>query len=531
MKRTPEVIDCWFDSGSMPFAQYHYPFENKDLFEKTFPADFISEAVDQTRGWFYTLLTISTILFGKAPFKNCIVLGHVNDKNGVKMSKHKGNVVDPWSVLDKQGADAVRWYFYTNSFPWIPSRFDGEAVSESQRKFQGTLWNTYAFFTLYADIDGYDPSKYDLKKCKLTLMDKWALSSLNTLVKKVNALLQDYEITTSARAIQDFSDALSNWYVRRGRDRYWGGGMTEDKAAAYTTLYTVLVTLCKLLAPYTPFMSEMMYQNLVPAFFKDAPESVHLCSYPEADEGMIDAELEHGMGDVLTVVNLGRAARGAGNIKNRQPLSELVVASENALDIHDELKTVVLDELNVKNYRTVKSAEELVSYKLKPQLRTLGPKYGKQLKEITQFLNACNAAEVVKAVRGQGEVKILDASVTLTEEDLQIFTESAEGFAIAADRGVTVALDTRLTEELLMEGTERELVSKIQTMRKEAGFEVTDRIAVYYENAEGRAEKALSKGAFKDDVLALKIQKGSSEGYTKALEVNGDKVTLTVVKL
>ncbi len=531
MKRTPEVIDCWFDSGSMPFAQYHYPFENKDLFEKTFPADFISEAVDQTRGWFYTLLTISTILFGKAPFKNCIVLGHVNDKNGIKMSKHKGNVVDPWSVLDKQGADAVRWYFYTNSFPWIPSRFDGEAVSESQRKFQGTLWNTYAFFTLYADIDGYDPSKYDLKKCKLTLMDKWVLSSLNTLVKKVNALLQDYEITTSARAIQDFSDALSNWYVRRGRDRYWGGGMTEDKAAAYTTLYTVLVTLCKLLAPYTPFMSEMMYQNLVPAFFKDAPESVHLCAYPEADEGMIDAELEHGMGDVLTVVNLGRAARGAGNIKNRQPLSELVVASENALDIHDELKTVVLDELNVKNYRTVKSAEELVSYKLKPQLRTLGPKYGKQLKEITQFLNTCNAAEVVKAVRGQGEVKILDGSVTLTEEDLQIFTESAEGFAIAADRGVTVALDTRLTEELLMEGTERELVSKIQTMRKEAGFEVIDRIAVYYENAEGRAEKALSKGAFKDDVLALKIEKGRAEGYTKALEVNGDKVTLTVVKL
>ncbi|MDE6411389.1 MAG: isoleucine--tRNA ligase [Clostridia bacterium] len=531
MKRTPEVIDCWFDSGSMPFAQYHYPFENKKLFDTTFPADFISEAVDQTRGWFYTLLTISTILFGKAPFKNCIVLGHVNDKNGIKMSKHKGNVVDPWSVLDKQGADAVRWYFYTNSFPWIPSRFDGEAVSESQRKFQGTLWNTYAFFTLYADIDKYDPSKYDLKKCKLTLMDKWVLSSLNSLVKKVNALLKDYDITTSARAIQDFSDELSNWYVRRGRDRYWGGGMTEDKAAAYTTLYTVLVTLAKLLAPYTPFMAEMIYQNLVPAFFQNAPVSVHLCGYPEANEKAIDLELERGMGDVLTVVNLGRAARGAGNIKNRQPLSELVVASENPLDIHDELKAVVLDELNVKNYRTVQSAEELVSYKLKPQLRTLGPKYGKQLKAISDFLATCNAAEVVKAVREQGEAKILDGTVVLTEEDLQIFTESAEGYSIAADRGVTVALDTRLTEELLFEGTERELVSKIQTMRKEAGFEVVDRIAVYYSNAEGRAEKALEKGAFAGDVLALKIEKGSAEGYTKSLDINGEKVTLTVVKL
>ena len=531
MKRTPEVIDCWFDSGSMPFAQYHYPFENKELFEKTFPADFISEAVDQTRGWFYTLLTISTILFDKAPFKNCIVLGHVNDKNGIKMSKHKGNVVDPWSVLDKQGSDAVRWYFYTNSFPWIPSRFDSEAVSESQRKFQGTLWNTYAFFTLYADIDGYDPSEYDLKKCKLTLMDKWILSSLNSLVKKVNALLNDYDITTGARAIQDFSDVLSNWYVRRGRDRYWGGGMTDDKAAAYTTLYTVLLTLAKLLAPYTPFMAEMIYQNLVPAFYKKAPVSVHLCEYPEADENLIDSELERGMDDVLTVVNLGRAARGAGNIKNRQPLNEIIVASEMPLDVHDELKAVVLDELNVKNYRTVTSAEELVSYKLKPQLRTLGPKYGKQLKAISDFLGSCNAAEIVKAVRERGEAQILDGTVTLTEEDLQIFTESAEGYAVAADRGVTVALDTKLTEDLLFEGTERELVSKIQMMRKEAGFEVVDRIAVYYSDAEGRAEKALQKGAFAGDVLALKIEKSSEKGYTKSLDINGDKVTLTVVKL
>ena len=374
MKRTPEVIDCWFDSGSMPFAQYHYPFENKDLFEETFPADFISEAVDQTRGWFYTLLTVSTLLFDRAPFKNCIVLGHVNDRNGVKMSKHKGNVVDPWSVLDKQGADAVRWYFYTNSYPWIPSRFDGEAVSESQRKFQGTLWNTYAFFTLYADIDGFDPSKYDLEKCTLSMMDRWVISALNSLVKKVDGQIAKYDITNAARAIQEFTDELSNWYVRRGRDRYWGGGMTEDKAAAYAALYYVLVTLAKLVAPFMPFTAEMMYRNLVPAFFPDAPKSVHLCSYPVADESKIDSDLEEGMGDVLAVVFLGRAARGAGNVKNRQPLARLVVASDRKLAIHDELKSVVLAELNAKEYREISNAEELVRYSLKPQLRTLGPK-------------------------------------------------------------------------------------------------------------------------------------------------------------
>lgn len=362
-------------------------------------------------------------------------------------------------------------------------------------------------------------------------MDKWALSSLHSLVKKVTALLNDYDITTSARAIQDFSDALSNWYVRRGRDRYWGGGMTEDKAAAYTTLYTVLVTLAKLVAPYMPFMAEMMYQNLVPAFYPNAPLSVHLCKYPEADEAQIDFELERGMGDVLTVVNLGRAARGAGNIKNRQPLKELVVASENPLDVHDELKAVVLDELNVKSYRALSSAEELVSYKLKPQLRTLGPKYGKQSKEITEFLNTCNAAKVVKTLKEQGEFKIPNGDVVLVEEDLQIFTESAEGYVIASDRGVTVALDTRLNEELLLEGSERELVSKIQTMRKEAGFEVVDRIEIYYANAEGRAEKVLQKGAFANDVLAIKIAKGRADGYAKSLDINGDKAMLTIVKI
>ncbi len=531
MKRTPEVIDCWFDSGSMPFAQYHYPFENEDLFKETFPADFISEAVDQTRGWFYTLLVISTILFDRAPFKNCIVLGHVNDKNGVKMSKHKGNVVDPWSVLDKQGADAVRWYFYTGSAPWIPSRFGEEAVSEAQRKYQGTLWNTYAFFTLYAEIDGYQPAQYRLQDCRLSLMDRWVLSKLNTLVKDVDRLLSAYNITDSARAIQDFSDVLSNWYVRRGRDRYWGSEMTEDKAAAYTTLYTVLVTLAKLTAPYTPFMSEMIYQNLVPAFYPEAPESVHLCDYPVCDESAIDAELERGMDDVLDVVVLGRAARNAGNLKNRQPLSEIIVASERELTIHDELKAVLLDELNVKTYREIRNAGELVRYTLKPQLKTLGPKYGKKLKAITQFLTDCNAAEVVAAVKGGGVYTVdLDGPVTLFEEDLQIFTEAAQGYVSATDKGITVALNTALTEELIEEGTERELVSKIQTMRKEAGFEVTDRIAVYYE-AEGRAKKALEKGAFAPDVLAAKIAEGNAQGYTKSQDINGEKVTLTVVKL
>ena len=531
MKRTPEVIDCWFDSGSMPFAQYHYPFENKDLFEETFPADFISEAVDQTRGWFYTLLAISTILFDRAPFKNCIVLGHVNDKDGVKMSKHKGNVVDPWSVLDKQGADAVRWYFYTNSAPWIPSRFGAEAVSEVQRKFQGTLWNTYAFFALYAEIDKYDPSAYDLKKCRLSLMDKWILSRLNTLVKDVDAKLAQYNITDSAREIQDFSDVLSNWYVRRGRERYWGSKMTEDKAAAYTTLYTVLVTLAKVIAPYTPFMAEMMYQNLVPQFYADAPESVHLCRFPAADESFIDPALEKGMGDVLDVVALGRAARNAGNLKNRQPLAEMRVASNRPLDLGEELTAVALDELNVKKMTPVADGASLVKYVLKPQLRTLGPKYGKKLKAITQFLATCDGAQVVSAVRADGSYSVeLDGeTVVLLEEDLQIFTESAEGFSAAVGGGITVALDTRLTEDLLDEGCERELVSRIQSMRKEAGFEVTDRIRVYY-RAEGRAQRMLERGAFASDVLAESVLPGEAEGFAKTIDVNGDKVQITLVR-
>ena len=530
MKRTPEVIDCWFDSGSMPFAQYHYPFENKNLFDETFPADFISEAVDQTRGWFYTLLVINTILFGKAPFKNCIVLGHVNDKNGIKMSKHKGNVVDPWSVLDKQGADAVRWYFYTSSAPWLPSRFYEEAVSEVQRKYIGTLWNTYAFFTLYAEIDKYDPSKYSLKDCKLSIMDKWILSKLNSLIKLVDGDLAKYEITESARALQDFADVLSNWYVRRGRERYWGSEMTDDKIAAYTTLYHVLVTLSKLTAPYTPFIAEMMYQNLVPNFFKGAPKSVHLCSFPVADESMIDDTLERGMDGVLDIVVLGRAARNAGNLKNRQPLAEMVVVTVRDFSLTPDEEKIVLDELNVKKLTVADDATKYISYMLKPQLKTLGPKYGKKLGQTSAFLASCNAQEVVEAVKDGGVYNIPDMDVALTQDDLQIFTQSAKGYVAAADKGITVALDTALTDELIDEGIERELVSKIQNMRKEAGFEVTDRIKVYY-TASGRAAGVLKKGAFAADVLAQSIEEGEGEGFKKEQSINGEKVTLTVAKI
>jgi isoleucyl-tRNA synthetase len=529
MKRTKEVIDCWFDSGSMPFAQYHYPFENKNLFEETFPADFISEAVDQTRGWFYTLLVINTILFGKAPFKNCIVLGHVNDKNGIKMSKHKGNVVDPWSVLDKQGADAVRWYFYTASAPWLPSRFYEEAVSEAQRKYMGTLWNTYAFFTLYAEIDSYNPAKFDLAKCKLSLMDKWILSKLNTLIDLVDRDLAKYEITESARALQDFVDVLSNWYVRRGRDRYWGPTMTDDKASAYTTLYTVLVTLAKLTAPYTPFMAEQMYQNLVPAFFPNEPKSVHLCSFPVSNAAYIDDTLEKGMDEVLDIVVLGRAARNAGNLKNRQPLAEMVVVSDRNITLSEEEQQIVLEELNVKKLVHATDANKYITYKIKPQLKTLGPKYGKKLGVISAFLAKCNAKEVVSAVKDGGVYQIEGEEIYLKQEDLQIFTESAGGYVSAADGGVTVALKTELTEELIVEGIEREIVSKIQNMRKEAGFEVTDRIAVYFV-ASGKVKDILASARFAPDVLATSVTEGTAEGFSKEQSINGEKVTFTLVK-
>lgn len=531
MSRTREVIDCWFDSGSMPFAQYHYPFENEELFKKTFPADFISEAVDQTRGWFYTLLVINTILFGKAPFKNCIVLGHVNDKNGIKMSKHKGNVVDPNTVLNKQGADAVRWYFYSSSAPWLPSRFSEETVSEAQRKYIGTLWNTYAFFTLYAEIDKYNPAEYNLKDCKLSLMDKWILSKLNSLVKFIDTSLENYEIFESSRALQDFSDVLSNWYVRRCRDRYWGSEMTEDKAAAYTTLYTVLVTLAKLTAPYTPFIAEMMYGNLVPEFYKDAPVSVHLCSFPECDESYIDKRLEDGMDEVLQIVILGRAARNAGNLKNRQPLSEMYVVTDKSIELSEEEKSIILDELNVKTLKKSTDAEKFLNYKLKPQLKTLGPKHGKQLGAITAFLNSCDAKKVVNSVKNGGSYVIEELDVTLLQEDLQIFPVSESGFVAAEDRGVTVALNSELTPELLFEGTERELVSKIQNMRKEAGFEVTDRIEIYYKDAGSMTNAVLEKARFAGDVLAVKVVLGSADGFTAVQNINGEKVCLTLVRV
>ncbi len=531
--REKDVIDCWFDSGSMPFAQYHYPFENKELFEKHFPADFISEAIDQTRGWFYTLLAISTLLFDKAPFKNCIVLGHVNDKNGIKMSKHKGNVVDPWSVLDKQGADAVRWYFYTGSNPWLPSRFYDEAVSEAQRKYMGTLWNTYAFFVLYAEIDKYDPSKYDIKNCKLTLMDKWILSGLNSLIKTVDKGLASYDITGSARALSAFADELSNWYVRRGRERYWGHDMTDDKIAAYTTLYTVLVTMSKLSAPFTPFMSESIYQNLVPEFYKDQPISVHLCKFPTADDSAINEELEKGMENVLDIVVLGRAARNASNIKNRQPLSKVFVSADGVKNLSYDLLDIAKDELNVKEIELTDSAADFISYKIKPQLKTLGPKYGAKLGKVRKFFETCDAKAVVDTVKS-GEVYKVNFEgddFEFAESDLLIETLSKEGFVSASDHGVTVIMDTNVTPELLAEGVERELISKIQSMRKEAGFEVTDRITVKFITDDENVKKAMLFGKdLKTVILADDVTEGESDGFKKELDVNGAKCTVTVNK-
>ncbi|MBE7087349.1 MAG: isoleucine--tRNA ligase [Clostridiales bacterium] len=531
--REKEVIDCWFDSGSMPFAQYHYPFENKELFESHFPADFISEAIDQTRGWFYTLLAISTLLFDKAPFKNCIVLGHVNDKNGIKMSKHKGNVVDPWSILDKQGADAVRWYFYTGSAPWLPSRFYEEAVSEAQRKFMGTLWNTYAFFVLYAEIDKYNPADYDLKNCKLTLMDKWVLSKLNSLVKTVDKGLQDYNIFDSARALQAFTDDLSNWYVRRGRERYWGHDMDDDKIAAYTTLYTVLVTMAKLSAPFTPFMAESIYQNLVPSFYKDAPKSVHLCSFPTVDESAIDTKLEAGMQDVLDIVVLGRACRNTSNVKNRQPLRKIFVCADKKVDLSDDLLEIAKDELNVKELEYLTDASAFVKYKIKPQLKTLGPKYGAKLGKIRKFFEVCDANQIVQTVKSGANytAEFEGDTFEFAFDDLLISSESAEGFTAQSDNGLTVVLDTVITPELQAEGIERELISKIQSMRKDAGFEVTDRINVFYVSQDQTVENAFKKGNVKEVVLADEIIKGEAEGFTKELDVNGVSVKVTVCKV
>ncbi len=533
-KREKEVIDCWFDSGSMPFAQYHYPFENKELFESHFPADFISEAIDQTRGWFYTLLAISTLLFDKAPFKNCIVLGHVNDKNGIKMSKHKGNVVDPWSILDKQGADAVRWYFYTGSAPWLPSRFYEEAVSEAQRKFMGTLWNTYAFFVLYADIDKYNPSEYNLKDCKLNLMDKWVLSKLNSLIKTVDEGLSSYNIFDSARALQSFTDDLSNWYVRRGRERYWGHDMDDDKISAYTTLYTVLVTMAKLSAPFTPFMAESIYQNLVPAFYKDAPKSVHLCDFPKCDESAIDVELEKGMQTVLDIVVLGRACRNSSNIKNRQPLSKIFVCSERKTILTEGLLEIAKDELNVKEVEYLKDASRFVTYKIKPQLKTLGPKYGAKLNKVRKFFEECDANLVVQTVKsGKTFATTYEGDdFEFVLDDLLISTESATGFTASSDNGITVVMDTVVTDELKAEGIEREIISKIQSMRKEAGFEVVDRITVNYITEDKGIINAFENGKdLKSVVLADAITLGDSEGFKKEIEVNGAICTVVLNKV
>ena len=528
MIRTPEVLDCWFDSGSMPFAQWHYPFENKETFEKVFPADFISEAVDQTRGWFYTLLAVNTVLFDKAPFKNCIVLGHVNDKDGVKMSKHKGNVVDPWTVLDKQGADATRWYFYTTSAPWLPSRFHADAVSESQRKFMGTLWNTYAFFVLYAEIDKFNPLEHNLKDQKLTIMDKWILSGLNTLIKTVDEGLAEYKITETSRAIGDFVDVLSNWYVRRSRERFWGSDMTKNKEAAYTTLYTVLATLSKILAPFTPFLAEEMYQNLVRNFDNNAPESVHLCSFPIANESMIDPRLEEGMGNVLKLVVLGRAARNGSNLKNRQPLSKLFY--NGRYELSNELKELVEDELNVKSVEHSQDSNVFVSYDLKPQLRTLGPKYGAMLGKIRQLLQE-RAEEIVAAVKNGDLFKYdIDGKlIELAKDDLLINMKNKEGYSSESDGETTVVLDTELTPELIDEGIEREIVSKIQNMRKEAGFEVTDHIVIGYK-ATGEAKRIFERADFLKDVLADSIST-TIDGFAKDCDINGETVTVSVKRV
>lgn len=528
MVRTPEVLDCWYDSGSMPFAQWHYPFENKDIFESTFPADFISEAVDQTRGWFYTLLAVSTTLFGKSPFRNCIVLGHVNDKDGIKMSKHKGNVVEPFTVLDKQGADATRWYFYTASAPWLPSRFSAENVSEAQRKFMGTLWNTYAFFVLYAEIDKFNPIEHKLEDCKLTVMDKWILSGLNSLIKFVDEGLNEYKITETSRAIGEFVDNLSNWYVRRCRDRFWGSDMTENKEAAYVTLYTVLSTLSKVIAPYVPFLAENMYQNLVANFDKNAPLSVHLCDFPVADESRIDPELESGMNDVLKTVVLGRAARNKANIKNRQPLKRLIYNGKKELS--PELKALVEDELNVKEVDISADSAKYISYELKPQLKTLGPKYGALLGKIRALL-AEKSDEIAATVKsGKTYVAELDGkTVELAEEDLLISVKNKEGFSSESDGETTVVLDTELNDELIYEGAEREIVSKIQTMRKEAGFEVVDHISVAFK-AEGVAKSVFEKGTYKADVLC-DADGNDFDGYTKEWDINGDKVTISIKKI
>ena len=531
MHRVPEVIDCWFDSGSMPFAQHHYPFENKEIFEKQFPAQFISEAVDQTRGWFYSLLAISTLLFNKAPYQNVIVLGHVQDENGQKMSKSKGNAVDPFDALQQYGADAIRWYFYVNSAPWLPNRFHGKAVMEGQRKFMGTLWNTYAFFVLYANIDEFDASKYTLEYDKLSVMDKWLLSKLNTLIKTVDDNLANYKIPESARALQDFVDDMSNWYVRRSRERFWAKGMEQDKINAYMTLYTALVTVSKVAAPMIPFMTEQIYQNLVRSVDQTAPESIHLCDYPVVNEDYIDTELEAKMENVLKLVVMGRACRNTSNIKNRQPIGQMFVKAEFTLP--EFYQEIVADELNVKNVKFTDDVRDFTSYSFKPQLKTVGPKYGKMLGGIKKALDTIDGNAAMDELNASGSLKLdVDGQeITLFKEDLLIDTAQIEGYVSENDNGITVVLDTNLTEELLEEGFVREIISKIQTMRKEAGFEVMDKIRVTYTGSE-KAESIFAKYAesISSEVLAEEVTKAEPAGYVKEWKINGEQVTMGVWK-
>ena len=530
MRREPVVIDCWFDSGSMPFAQWHYPFENKDKFERRYPANFISEAIDQTRGWFYTLSAIAACLFDSPAFLNCIVLGHVQDKEGRKMSKHIGNVVDPWVLLDNQGADAVRWYFYTSSMPWLPNRFSAEAVSESQRKYMGTFWNTYAFYILYADIDGFDPTRHKLVRENLTPMDRWILSRLNTLMGHVEAYLDDLKMTEAGREMQDFMDDLSNWYVRRCRERYWGKDMTADKEAAYMTLYTVLRTMALISAPFTPFMSETMYQNMVRTVDKSAPESIHLCNWPKKDESFIDPELEANMAAVLDIVVLGRSARNAANIKNRQPVASMYVQGKALPDMY---VSIIADELNVKEVKFVDDASSFISYRVKPQLKTLGPRYGKLLPKINQYLAGEGVGNAVVAAHNRGESYKFDidgTEISLAAEDVLVSTEENAGFVTVTEHDLSVVLDTNLTPELIEEGFVREIVSKVQTMRKEAGFEVTDHIVLsHHGNSLIEGIFARHGAEIAADTLADSIKPGAS-GYVKDWEINGESVTLGVEK-
>ena len=531
MKRVPEVIDCWFDSGAMPFAQHHYPFENKDLFEQQFPAQFISEAVDQTRGWFYSLMAESTLLFNKSPYENVIVLGHVQDENGQKMSKSKGNAVDPFDALQTYGADAIRWYFYINSAPWLPNRFHGKAVQEGQRKFMGTLWNTYAFFVLYANIDNFDATKYTLDKKSLTVMDRWILSKLNSTVGAVDDDLANYRIPEAAKALQEFVDDLSNWYVRRSRERFWAKGMEQDKINAYMTLYTALVTICKAAAPMIPFMTEEIYRNLVCSIDKTAPESIHLCDFPTVDAEMIDKDLEASMEEVLDIVVMGRAARNTANIKNRQPIGTMYVRAERPLDAM--FQEVVADELNVKNVEFKEDLSDFTSYTFKPQLKTVGPKYGKLLNGIRAHLAEINGREAMKELDNSGSLSfdIDGQKVVLSKEDLLIDTAQMEGYVTEEDSTVTVVLDTNLSEELIEEGFVREIISKIQTMRKEAGFEVMDKIVVYSmgnQKIEGYMKEYREE--ILSDVMASDIRFDEVKGYTKEWSINGESVTLGVEK-